>query len=106
MQATNRIRDRIKPQTTQITSISIRLVTLLYQKSVITIYANILFLRFSISIMRIMTSTPQYLDEKQVHQIKEGRCFSCKEKNHTLFDYSRKEKIVVILERFIEDNSS
>ena len=53
-----------------------------------------------------MTLTPQYLDEKQAHLMRKGRCFSCKEKGHTVYDCLRKGKIAAISEGLIEDNSS
>ena len=38
--------------------------------------------------------------------MKEGKCFSYKERDHTAYDYSKKEKIAVILEGISEDSNS
>ncbi len=108
MQATDRIRDRIKPQAIQATpaSASMRQVTHSYQRPVTNTCANTSFLRLSSSIIRIMTPTLQYSDKKQARLIKEGRCFSCKERGHTAYDCPRKGKIVAILESINEDSDS
>lgn len=53
-----------------------------------------------------MKSTPQHLDEKQARLIKKKKCFSCKEREHTVYNSSRKKKIIAISEDFIKNNSS
>ena len=108
MQVINKIRDQTKPQIIQITLVSalIRPVAPLYQRSVTNTNANIPFLRFSSSIMGIMTPILQYLDEEQVYSIKKRRYFSCKESGHTIYDYFRKRKIVIISKDFIKSNSN
>ena len=108
MQATDRIRDRTKSQTTRTTSASasIRPVVPPYQRSVTNTHANIPFSRLSSFTMRTMTPTPQHLDEERARLMKEGRCFSCKERGHTAYDCPRKGKIAAISEGLIEDNSS
>ena len=53
-----------------------------------------------------MTPTLQHLNEKWTYLIKEKRCFSCKERGYTVYDYLKKRKIATISEGLIEDNSS
>ena len=108
MQATDRIRDRIKPQATRATpaSASMRQVTHPYQRPVTNTRANTSFLRLSSSITGTMTPTPQYLDEKRARLMKEGRCFSYKERGHTTYDCPRKGKIAAISESISEDSDS
>lgn len=38
--------------------------------------------------------------------MKEGRCFSCKEKGYIIYDYLKKEKIAGILEGISQDSNS
>ncbi len=56
--------------------------------------------------MGTMTPMPQYSDEERARLIKEGRCFSCKERGHTVYDYPRKRKIATILEGISKDSDS
>ena len=49
---------------------------------------------------------PQHLDEKQACLMKEGRCFSCKERGHTTYDCPRKGKIAAILKSISKDSDS
>ena len=108
MQATNRIRDRIKPQAIQATPVSafMRQVTHPYQRPVTNIRANISFSCLSSSITGIITPTTQHSDEKWARLMKKGRCFSCKERGHTIYDCPRKEKIAAISENISEDSDS
>ncbi len=108
MQATDKIRDRIKPQATQATPASnfMRQVTHPYQRPVTNTRANTLFSCLSSSITGTMTPTRQHSDEERARLMKEGRCFSCKEKDHTTYDYPRKGKIAAISESISEDSDS
>ncbi len=108
MQTTDRIKDRIKPQATQAipASASMRQVTHPYQRPVTNTYANISFLHLSSSIMGTITSTLQYSDEKRARLIKEHRCFSYKERDHTAYDCPRKGKITTISEGISKDSDS
>ncbi len=108
MQAIDRIRDRIKPQATWATpaSTSIRQVTYPYQRLVTNTYVNTLFLRFSSSITGTITPRPQHSDEEQVRLMREGRCFSCKERGHTAYDCPRKGKIAALSESISKDSNS
>ncbi len=108
MQATDRIRDRIKPQTIPATpaSTSMRQVTHPYQRPVTNTHTNISFLRLSISITGIMKSTPQHSDEERASLMKEGRCFSYKKRVHTTYDCPRKEKIAAISESISKDSDN
>ena len=56
--------------------------------------------------MGTMTPTPQNLDEERVRLMKEGRCFSCKERGHTAYDCPSKGKIAAILKGVSEDSDS
>ncbi len=56
--------------------------------------------------MGTMTPTPQHSDIKQARLMKEGRCFSCKERGHTTYDCLKKGKIAAILEGVSEDSNS
>ena len=49
---------------------------------------------------------PRHLNEKWVQFIKEGRCFSCKEKGHTAYNCLKKGKIVAILENVRENSNN
>ncbi len=108
MQATDRIKDRTKPQATQTTpaSVSIREIAHPYQRPVTNTRANTSFSRVSSSIIGTMTLMLQQSDEDQARLIKEGRCFSCKEKGHTAYDCLRKGKIAAILEGVSKDSNS
>ncbi len=108
MQATDRIRDRTKPQATRTTpaSVSIREVAHPYQRLVTNTRANTSFSRLSSSIIGTITPTPQHSDTERTRLMKEGRCFSCKERGHTAYDYPRKGKIVAILEGVSKDSNS
>ncbi len=108
MQIIDRIRDRTKPQASQTTSASVflRQVAHLYQRSVTNTRTNTLFLCFSSSIMGTMILMPQYWDKKQAHLMKEGRCFSCKEKGYTTYNYLKKGKITAISEGVSKDSDS
>ncbi len=53
-----------------------------------------------------MTPTPQYSDKKRARLMKEGRCFSCKERGHTAYDCPRKEKIAAMLEGVSKNSDS
>lgn len=106
MQATDRIRDRTKPIQTSSTSVFIRPVAAPYQRPVTNTRANTSFSRLSSSILGTMTPMPQHSDKEQARLMKEGRCFSCKERGHTAYEYPRKGKIATISKSLIEDNSS
>ncbi len=56
--------------------------------------------------MGTMTPTPHHSDEERARLMKEGRCFSCKERGHTAYDCPRKVKIAAILEGVSEDSNS
>ncbi len=47
---------------------------------------------------------PQHSNKEQAHMIKEGKCFSCKEKHHTAYNCLRKGKIVAISESISKDS--
>ncbi len=108
MQATDRIKDRTKPQATQITpvSVSIKEVAHQYQRPVINTHANTSFSHLFSSIMRTMTPTLQHLDEERACWMKESRYFSYKERGHTTYDCLRKRKIAAILESVSKDSNS
>lgn len=53
-----------------------------------------------------MRPTLEHSDKKQAHLMKERKYFSYNKRGHTIYDSIRKEKIVAILENFIENNSS
>lgn len=56
--------------------------------------------------METLTPTPQYLKEKQVYLIKEGRCFSCHKKRHTIYNYPKIRKIATIVENVSKNSNS
>ena len=108
MQATDRIKDRIKLQAIQAipTLASMREITHPYQRPVTNTHTHTLFSRLFSPITGTMTPTPQYLDQKRAHLIKKERCFNYKEKGHITYDSSRKEKIAAISESIREDSDS
>ena len=108
MQATDKIRDRTKPQATRATPASVftRQVAQPYRRPVNNTRANTSFSRLSSSILGTMTPTPQYSDEERARLMKEGRCFSCKEKGHTAYNCPRKGKVAAISEGVSEDSDS
>lgn len=67
--------------------------------------SNTLFSRLSSFIIRTLTPTSQHSKEKQVYLMKEGRCFSCKEKGHIAYECPKKEKIVAISEGVSKDSN-
>ena len=108
MQAIDKIRDRIKPQTIGATpaSASMRQVIYFYQRQVTNTRANTSFLRLFSSITGTIILTSQYLDEEQARLMKEGRCFSYKEGGHTTYDCPKKGKITAILEGIGKNSDS
>lgn len=72
---------------------------------VINNHGNNSFFCNSCSIMRTVTPILQPLEEKQVRLMKESKCFSYKEKGHTIYNYPKKEKTAAIIE-FVMRNSN
>ena len=68
--------------------------------------ANISFSYLFSSITGTVTPMPRHLDEKQARLMKEGRCFNCKEKGYTAYNYSKKEKIAAISEGISKDSNN
>ena len=68
--------------------------------------ANTSFSRLFSSIMGTVTPTLRRLEEEQTYLMKESRCFSCKEKGHTAYDYPKRGKIAAILEGVSKNSNS
>ena len=49
---------------------------------------------------------PQHLEEEQIRLVKDGRCFSYKERDYTAYNYPKKEKIIAIFEDVSEDSNN
>ena len=106
MQATDRIRDRTKPLRSTQTSAPTYSSTKTYQVPVTNSRANPSFSRLSSSITGTVTPTPRHSEEERARLMKEGRCFSCKKRGHTAYDYPKKGKIAAISEGVSEDSNS
>ena len=108
MQATDKIRDKTKPQVIQTTPVSAssRQVAHFYQRSITNTHANTSFLHLCNSIMGTITQTPKHLNEEWARLMRKGRYFSYKERGHTTYDCFKKGKIVAISEGVSEDNNS
>ena len=106
MQATDRIRDKTKPLQSTQTSTPTYSSTKTYQVLITNSCTNTSFSRLSSAITGTVTPTPQHLEEEQARLIKEGRCFSFKERGHTAYDYPKKRKIAAILEGVNEDSNN
>ena len=106
MQATDRIRDKTKPLRSTQTSAPTYSSTKTYQVPVTNSCVNTSFSRLSSSITGTVTPTPRRSEEERARLMKEGRCFSCKKRGHTAYDYPKKGKIAAISEGVSEDSNS
>ena len=106
MQATDRIRDRTKLLQSTQSSVSTNSSAGSYQLPAINTCANTPLSRLSSSISGTMSPTPRHSEEERARLMKEGRCFSCKEKGHTAYDCLRKGKIAAISEGVSEGSDS
>ena len=106
MQATNRIKDRTKLLQLTQTLVPIYSSTKTYQVPITNSCANTSFSRLSNSITGTIMLTPQHSEKGRARLMKEGRCFSCKERGHTAYNCPKKGKIAAISEGVSEDSNS
>ena len=92
MQVTNKIRNKTKLLQLILTSAPTYLNAKTYKVFITNNCTNTSFFYLSSSITRILILASQNLNEKQIYLIKKNRCFSYKEKRHTTYNYSKKEK--------------
>ena len=106
MQATDRIRDKTKPLRSTQTSAPTYSSTRTYQVPVTNNRANPSFSCLSSSITETVTPTPRHSNEEQARLMKESRCFSCKKRCYTAYDYPKKGKIATISKGVSKDSNS
>lgn len=106
MQATYKMRNRIKLTKTISTSVFIRPVVVPYQRLVTNIYANISFLYLLSSMPGIIITTSYHSDKEQACLRRKRRYFCYNKRSHIVYDCLRKIMIVAISESFYEKNSS
>ena len=105
MQATDRIREKTKSsiivQTTA--KVPLKAVTFSSQAPAIP-NKNTSFLRLSNTFRGFITPTPKNLDAEILQLMKEGRCFNCKERGHTMLNCLKKANVFVITNASDIDN--
>ena len=106
MQVTDRIRDRTKPLQSTQSSVSTNSSAGSYQLPAINTCANTPLSRLSSPISGTISPTPRHLEEKRAQLMKEGRCFSYKEKGHIAYECFRKGIIAAISEGDSEGSDS
>ena len=105
MQATDRIRERAKSYTTLQTTVKVFLkaVTFSFRAPAIP-KENTFFLRLSNTLQGSITPTPRNSDAEISQLMKEGRCFNCKERGHTMLNCLKKTNISAITDASDIDN--
>ena len=106
IQATDRIRDKIKLLQSTQTSAPIYSSTKTYQVPVTNNCTNTSVSRLSSFITRTVTPTPRHLKEEWACLMKEDRYFRCKKRGHTAYNCPKKGKIAAISEGVSEDSNS
>ena len=97
MQATDRIREKAKSFITVQTTAKVPLKAVTFSSRAPAIpNKNTSFLRLSNTLQGSITPTPRNLDVEISQLIKEGRCFNCKERGHTMLDCPKKVNISAI----------
>ena len=97
MQATDRIREKAKSSTTVRTTanVPLRAVTSSSRAPIVS-NNNTSFSRLSNTLRGTITPTPQNSDAEISRLMKEGRCFNCKGRGHTILNCPEKAKISAI----------
>ena len=97
MQATDRIREKAKSSTTVRTTanVPLRAVTSFSQTPAVP-NKNTAFSRLSNILRGSITLTPRNSDAEISQLMKEGRCFNCKGKGHTMLNCPEKAKVSAI----------
>ena len=97
MQATNRITEKAKSSTTVQTAanVPLRAVTSFFRAPTVS-NNNTSFSWLSNTLRGIITPTPRNSDGETSRLMKEGRCFNCKGRGHTMLNCPEKAKISAI----------
>ena len=105
MQATDRIKEKAKSSTTVQTTAKIPLKAVIFSSRAPTILnKNTSFLCLSNTLQGSITSTPRNLDAEISQLIKEGRCFNCKKRGHTMLICPKKANVSTITDALDIDN--
>ena len=105
MQATDRIKEKAKSSTIVQTTakVPLRAVTFSFRAPAIH-NKNTSFSRLSNTLRGSITPTPRNSDVETSQLIKEGRCFNCKGRGHTMLNCSEKAKVSAITDASNIDN--
>ena len=105
MQATDRIRKKAKSSTIVPTTAKVLLKAVTFSSQAPAIpNKNTSFLHLSNTLRGSITPTPRYLDAEISQLMKEGRCFNCKERGHTMLNCPKKANVSAITDASNIDN--
>ena len=105
MQATDRIRKKAKSSTTVQTIAKVPLKAVIFFSRAPAIpNKNTSFLHLFNTLRGSITPTPRNLDAEISQLMKEGRCFNCKERGHTMLNCPKKANVSIITDASDIDN--
>ena len=105
MQATNWIKEKAKSSTTVQITAKVLLKAVTFSSRVPAIpNKNTSFSRLSNTLQGSITLTPRNLDVEISQLMKEGRCFNCKERGHTMLNCLKKANVSAITDALDIDN--